>query len=67
MPGQGVDSFVDLRAKPFNLDDEDVRWVETTLASMSDEEKVGQLFCLIGWSNDEKYLTDLRGTSGRVD
>lgn len=36
--------LVDLRAKPYNLDDEAVEWVESTIASMSDEEKIGQLF-----------------------
>ncbi len=36
--------MVDLRAKPFFLTDEDVKWVEDTIASMTLEEKVGQLF-----------------------
>lgn len=36
--------FVDLRAKPFNLSDEDIAWVEDTIAGMTDEEKIGQLF-----------------------
>ncbi|MCI8441522.1 MAG: glycosyl hydrolase [Provencibacterium sp.] len=36
--------MVDLKAKPFYLSDEDIRWVQDTIASMSEEEKVGQLF-----------------------
>ena len=36
----------DLKAKPFYLTDEDVQWVETTIASMTLDEKIGQLFCL---------------------
>ena len=36
--------IVDLRAKPYYLDDEAVEWVESTIAAMSDEEKIGQLF-----------------------
>lgn len=36
--------MVDLKAKPFYLKDEDIQWVEDTIASMSEEEKVGQLF-----------------------
>ena len=36
--------MVDLRAKPYFLGDEDIAWVENTIAAMSDEEKVGQLF-----------------------
>lgn len=35
---------MDLRAKPFYLSDEDIAWVEDTLASMTLEEKVGQMF-----------------------
>jgi beta-N-acetylhexosaminidase len=36
--------LVNLRAKPYELSDEQVRWVEDTLAGLTDEEKVGQLF-----------------------
>lgn len=39
--------MIDLKAKPFCLDDEDIKWVEKTLASMSVEEKAGQLFCVL--------------------
>ncbi len=35
---------VDLTAKPYNLDADQVRWVEDTLSRLSLEEKVGQLF-----------------------
>jgi beta-N-acetylhexosaminidase len=35
---------VDLKAKPYNLSDEDIKWVKDTIADMSDEEKIGQLF-----------------------
>jgi beta-N-acetylhexosaminidase len=48
--------MVDLRSVPYNLDDEGVRWVEETIASMSDEEKVGQLFVNMGASRDPEYL-----------
>lgn len=40
----GVKLMVNLREKPYYLDDEGVQWVEDTIASMSLEEKVGQLF-----------------------
>lgn len=36
--------MVDLRKKPYFLSEEDVKWVDDTIASMTDEEKVGQLF-----------------------
>lgn len=41
---------VDLRAAPFNLDDDAIAWVNTTLESMTLEEKIGQLF--INHNND---------------
>ena len=52
-------NMVDLRAKPYNLSDEDIRWVETTIAGMSDEEKVGQLFFQLTASQEEAYLKEL--------
>lgn len=36
--------MIDLKAKPFYLSDEDVAWVESTLASLTTDEKIGQLF-----------------------
>ena len=36
--------LVDLKAKPFYLSDEDIKWVEDTIAGMTTEEKIGQLF-----------------------
>ena len=44
--------LVDLKAKPFYLEDEDIRWVQDTIAAMSDEEKVGQLFVNMVQSRD---------------
>ena len=35
---------VNLKAIPYCLSDEDIAWVEKTIAGMTDEEKVGQLF-----------------------
>ena len=39
--------MVDLRAKPYHLTDGEIRWVEDTLASMSTDEKLSQLFVLL--------------------
>ena len=39
--------MVDLKAKPFWLNDEEIRWVEDTIASMTADEKLGQLFVLL--------------------
>lgn len=39
--------MVDLKAKPFNLNDEEIKWVEETYNSLTLEEKIGQLFVLL--------------------
>ena len=39
--------MVDLRAKPFDLNEKELRWVEDTIASMSLDEKLSQLFVLL--------------------
>ncbi|RIO65845.1 glycoside hydrolase family 3 protein [Staphylococcus haemolyticus] len=36
--------LVDLKAKPYFLNDEQIQWVEDTLSHLTDEEKIGQLF-----------------------
>lgn len=51
--------MVDLKAKPYNLKDEDIKWVKETIASMTDEEKIGQLFVNMGSSRDEDYLKEM--------
>ncbi|MEH7493842.1 glycoside hydrolase family 3 protein [Neobacillus niacini] len=47
---------VDLKANPFNLDDKGIAWVEDTLKGMTLEEKIGQLFCLPGFTTDKNVL-----------
>lgn len=39
--------MVNLKEKPFYLNDEQVDWVETTIAGMTLDEKLGQLFVLL--------------------
>ena len=48
--------MLDLNAKPFCLGAEDIAWVERTLASMTEEEKLGQLFVPIGYTGVPAYL-----------
>ncbi|MDE6181800.1 MAG: beta-hexosaminidase, partial [Eubacteriales bacterium] len=48
--------MVNLKAKPYNLNDEDINWVKDTIKSMTLEEKIGQLFVNMGESRDEEYL-----------
>ena len=54
--------MVNLRAKPYYLSDEDIAWVESTIASMTPEEKVGQLFWQLTADSSEEYLQDLMET-----
>ena len=48
--------MIDLKANPFYLNNSQIAWVQNTLASMTEEEKIGQLFFPIGFSSDENYL-----------
>ena len=52
---------MDLKKKPFCLNDADIEWVEKTLEAMTLEEKIGALFCPIGYSTDPEYLDMLLG------
>ena len=47
------------KENPFYLTDEQVQWVENTYDSMSLEEKIGQLFCPIVFTKEEKELKEL--------
>jgi beta-N-acetylhexosaminidase len=51
--------MLDLAAKPFHLDAAGIRWVHETIASMTLEEKVGQLFINLNVSVDERYLDNV--------
>lgn len=51
--------MVNLKAKPYNLSDADIAWVGKTIAAMTDEEKVGQLFFQLTSSQEEGYLREL--------
>ena len=48
--------MVNLKDKPYFLQDEDIRWVEETIAGMSDEEKIGQLFVHMVASDDPQDI-----------
>lgn len=49
--------MIDLKEKPFYLQNEDVKWVYETLRAMSVEEKAGQLFCVL-LKNDSQETLD---------
>ncbi len=51
--------MVDLTKKPFNLNEEQLKWVEDTIASMTEEEKIKQLFIhLTGAADDEEVAKE---------
>ena len=51
--------MVDLKSRPYYLSEEDCQWVKDTIANMSPEEKVGQLFFQLTASHDEEDLKEL--------
>ena len=48
--------MIDLRSKPFDLSETDISWVRNTLSEMSLEEKAGQVFCPMGFSDEPALL-----------
>ena len=51
--------MVNLTAKPFYLKEEQIRWVEDTIASMTEEQKIKQLFIhLTGAGDDEATVKE---------
>lgn len=49
---------INLKVKPFYLNDEDIKWVEETKNSLTLEEKIGQLFCVMGSKSETAASTD---------
>ena len=47
---------IDIREKPFYLNEKQIRWVNDTLSSMTEDEKIGQLFSFVTYTDDEKVL-----------
>ena len=48
--------MLDITKKPFYLGSDDIKWVSDTISSMTKEEKIAQLFCLVAYTSDEGYL-----------
>ena len=48
--------MIDLKAKPFFLTDNEAAWVRDTLSAMTTEQKAGQVFCPMGFTDDEAVL-----------
>lgn len=54
---------VDLTKKPYCLDDEAIKWVKDTIAGMSLDEKIGQLFVGMTGGTDEALIKKYLGES----
>ncbi|MGL5433891.1 MAG: glycoside hydrolase family 3 protein [Lachnospiraceae bacterium] len=68
--------MIDLKAKPFNLSDEQIQWVEETISKMTLEQKIGQLFFHNESQRDEAAMLEkcqkygiggLRWTGGTLE
>ena len=53
---------IDLCGNPFYLDNEGITWVENTLGSMTEDEKIQQLFFPAVWDFTEEYLNEILDT-----
>ena len=51
--------MVDVKKFPFLLNDEQAAWVESTRASLSRQEKAGQLFCVMGGDYAPETLKEM--------
>ena len=51
--------MTELRKSPFFLTDAQAAWVESTRASLSTEEKIGQLFCVMGGDYQPEVLKEM--------
>ena len=55
---------VNLKEKPFYLEQEGINWVHDTIEKMSLEEKIGQLFIHLGQSTEEEYIKNMAEKCG---
>lgn len=51
--------MIDLRANPFFLNNDEIKQVESILAELTDQQKIGQLFCVMGQDYSENELQSL--------
>ena len=51
--------MIDVRSQPFYLDEQKTAWVREQLSTMTTEEKVGQLFCVMGQDYNPETLKNM--------
>lgn len=54
---------MDLRKRPFYLNEEKIRWVENTKKQLTVEQKAGQLFCVMGGDYEKSQLRKMAAES----
>ena len=52
--------MVNLKEKPYYLNEEQIQWVEDTIAGMTDEEKIGQLFVNMVANEEERKPENIK-------
>lgn len=57
---------MDLRSKPFYLDDEKIAWVTDTLNKMTERQKLAQLFCVNARSGSDEELRKILACFGTI-
>ncbi len=55
-------NLIDLKGKPFYLNDEQIEWVEQTRDTMTDDEKAEQLFCPLLFTNHPDAVRGIIGS-----
>ncbi len=60
--------MIDLKAKPFYLSDEEIAWVRDTIAAMTIEEKIAQLFLPVAFGGGPDALDEIikKGVGGMM-
>lgn len=53
--------MLDLKQRPFYLNEEQEKWVRETREELTLEQKVGQLFCVMGGDYELEELADMAG------
>ena len=53
---------IDMRGNPFYLNEKDIAWVEQTLESMTEDEKIEHLFFPAVWDFTQEYLDEILNT-----
>lgn len=48
-----------MKKAPYNLNEEQIKWVIDTMSKMTMEQKIRQMFCTIAYTDNENYLAEI--------